>query len=118
MNPETPYLLPDGRTAWVIETSVAAAHLADMLSHFREGGQEPLIFGDAGQPEGVVLSWADWQRLMAIAADEEGFDHVYQLARDRLADKTAGPSIPFEQVAAELGIDLDEDADEADEPKP
>jgi PHD/YefM family antitoxin component YafN of YafNO toxin-antitoxin module len=118
MNSETPYLLPDGETAWVIETSVAATHLTDMLTRFREGQQEPLIFGDGGQPEGVVISWEDWRRLMALAADEAGFDHVYQTARERLADNNAGPSIPFEDVAAELGIDLNEDADQADKPKP
>ena len=118
MNSETPYLLPDGQTAWVIETSVAAAHLADMLVRFREGEPEPMIFGDAGQPEGVVVSWDAWRRLIALAADEEGFDHTYQIARERLADKNAGPSVPFEDVAAELGIDLDDDTDGADKPKP
>ncbi|GAA1576797.1 hypothetical protein GCM10009789_32910 [Kribbella sancticallisti] len=118
MNSETPYLLPDGETAWVIETSVAAAHLADMLVRFREGEQEPLIFGHAGQPEGVVISWDQWRRLMAIAAGEEGFDQTYQIARERLADKNAGPSVPFEDVAAELGINLEEGTGDADKPKP
>jgi PHD/YefM family antitoxin component YafN of YafNO toxin-antitoxin module len=113
MSSETPYLLPDGQTAWVIATEEASKHLHDLLRLYREGQTEPLIFGDAGQPEAVVIPWEVWRALVAQSTDEEGFDASYSVLRHRLANPT-GPSIPYEDVAAELGIDLDEDIDDSD----
>jgi hypothetical protein len=55
MDPETPYLLPDGERVWVHPTAEASKHLANLLNLFRTGEVDPLIFGDAGQPEGVVI---------------------------------------------------------------
>ncbi|WP_020392319.1 hypothetical protein [Kribbella catacumbae] len=112
MNSETPHLLPDGETAWVIPTEEASKHLANLLRLYREGQAEPLIFGDAGQPEAVVIPFTVWRALVAEATDEEGFDSSYSLVRHRLANPQ--PSIPLEDVAAELGWDLDEDIDDSD----
>ena len=109
---ETPYLLPDGERVWVVSTSEASKNLPNILNLFRSGKTEPLIFGDAGQPEGVVVPWELWRRLDALAADEDGFDHAYELARQRLADPQ--PSIPLEEAAAQIGWDLDDDIDDSD----
>ncbi|GAA0624435.1 hypothetical protein HPO96_34120 [Kribbella sandramycini] len=109
---ETPHLLPDGDRVWVIKTAIAGELLPQMLERFRTGDSEPLIFGDAGQPEGVVIPFDLWRRLEALAIEEEGFDHLYETARRRLADPQ--PSVPIEDVAAELGWDLNEKLDDSD----
>jgi hypothetical protein len=106
MDAETEYLLPGGERVWVLNTREAAKHLPNLLTLFRSGETEPLIFGDAGQPEGVVIPFEVWRALVETATDEEGFDSSYSVARHRL--KNSQPSIPIEQVAAELGLDLDE----------
>ncbi|NIK58253.1 hypothetical protein [Kribbella shirazensis] len=111
---ETPYLLADGERVWVIKTSTAAGLLPQMLERFRAGEPEPLIFGDAGQPEAVVIPFDVWRRLDALATDENGFDATYAVARERLA--SPGRSIPIEDVAAELGLNLDEPVDDSDLP--
>jgi hypothetical protein len=116
MTSETQYIFPNGDSVWVIDTAEASRLLPNLLQLFRSGKSEPMIFGDAGQPEGVVISWADWSRLDALAADEEGFEHLYETARQRLADNQ--PSIPLEEVAAELGWDLNEKIDDSDLGKP
>jgi hypothetical protein len=109
---ETPYIFPDGDRVWVIKTSVAGPLLPQMLERFRTGDAEPLIFGDAGQPEGVVIPFELWRRLEALASEEEGFAHIYETARQRLADPQ--PSIPIEEVAAEFGWDLNEKIDDSE----
>ncbi|MGW1345293.1 hypothetical protein ACWCOV_29895 [Kribbella sp. NPDC002412] len=115
MTPETPHLLPDGERVWVHPTSEASEQLPSLLNLFRSGRPEPLIFGDAGQPEAVVVPWDVWRRLDALAADENGFDHAYEKARQNLADPR--PSVPLEEAAAEIGWDLDEDENPSDPPK-
>jgi hypothetical protein len=109
---ETPHILPGGETVYVIDTELASEHLATMLSRFRSGNSKPLIFGDAGQPEAVVIPWKVWQRLDALAYEEDGFAHLYETARQRLANPQ--PSVPLEQVAAEIGWDLNERIDDSD----
>lgn len=106
--PETPYDLPDGARVWVIDTPTAAHNLPTMLESFRKGEAEPLIFGDNGKPEAVVISWDDWARLDALRADAKGFDHAYDVARRRVADSSTGKSVPVEDVAEEFGWDPDE----------
>ncbi|TDU83170.1 hypothetical protein EV138_5631 [Kribbella voronezhensis] len=115
-HPETEHLLPNGDRVWVIATSEAARLLPNLLRLFRSGESEPMVFGDAGQPEGVVIPWALWQRLDALATDEDGFKHMYDTARQRLADPQ--PSIPLEEAAAEIGWDLDEEVDDSEFRKP
>jgi hypothetical protein len=116
MTSETPYIFANGDRVWVIDTTEASRLLPNLLHLFRSGKSEPMIFGDAGQPEGVVIPWAVWQRLDALAFEEDGFEHLYETARQRLADPQ--PSIPIEEVAAELGWDLDEKIDDSDLGKP
>ena len=109
---EIPYLLPDGERVWVIKTPTAAELLSHMLERFRFGHLNPLIFGDAGEPEGVVVPFELWRALDTRVFDEEGFDTTYTILRARLADPR--PSIPLEQVAAELGWDLNEPIDDSE----
>ncbi|MFG1819497.1 hypothetical protein ACGFIF_37445 [Kribbella sp. NPDC049174] len=116
MDPETEYLLPGGDRVWVLTTAEASKHLSNLLNLFRSGATEPLIFGDAGQPEGVVIPFEVWRALEAAATDEEGFDSSYSVLRHRLANPQ--PSIPIEEVADELGLDLSEPVDDSDLPKP
>lgn len=111
---ETPHILASGERIWVIGPSPAAEHLAQMLERFRSGEAGPFIVGDAGQPEGVFISWDLWQRLAVLSAETQEFDHVYDTARERLADD--GPSVPLEDVAAEIGWDLNEPIDDSDLP--
>jgi hypothetical protein len=106
--PETPYDTPDGDRVWVIDTPTAAHNIPTMLDRFRNGDTEPLIFGDSGEPEGVVISWAEWSRLQALRADANGFDHVYDVTRQRITDEHAEPSVALEEVAEEIGWDLGE----------
>lgn len=117
MSPETPYDLPNGDRVWVIDTQTAARHLPALLDRFRDGQADPLIFGGAGRPEGVVISWDEWSRFDAWRADNDGFDHVYDTARERLANDRSEPSVPLEDVAAEIGWDLTADSDNPDRPK-
>ena len=113
MEPETPYLLPNGGRVWVITTSEASKLLPNLLTYYRSEGADPLVFGDNGQPEGVVIPFEVWRALTSAATDEDGFDSSYSVLRHRLANP-GGPSIPLEDVAAELGWDLDEDIDDSD----
>jgi hypothetical protein len=113
MDPEeTPHRLPDGDRVWVINTATAADLLPQMLERFRFGHFDPLIFGDAGQPEGVVVPFELWRALDTRRFDEDGFDTTYAIARARLADPR--PSIPLEEVAAEFGWDLNEPLDDSE----
>ncbi|TCC29062.1 hypothetical protein [Kribbella speibonae] len=112
---ETPHILASGERIWVIGPSAAADHLPQMLERFRSGETGPFIVGDAGQPEGVLISWDLWQRLAVLSADTLEFDHIYDIARERLADKEQ--SVPLEDVAAEFGWDLNEPIDDSDLPK-
>ncbi|MEU4607207.1 hypothetical protein AB0F43_29845 [Kribbella sp. NPDC023972] len=116
MDAETEYLLPGGERVWVLNTTEASKHLPNLLTLFRSGETEPLIFGDAGQPEGVVIPFEVWRALEAATTDENGFDSSYSVLRHRLAHPQ--PSVPIEQVAADLGLDLSEPVDDSDLPKP
>jgi hypothetical protein len=118
MDPEeTQHLLPDGTSVWVLSTAEASKHLPNLLQVFRSGQAEPLVFGDAGQPEAVVIPFEVWRALTEAATDEAGFDSSYSLVRHRLKNRQ-GPSVPLEDVAAELGWDLDEEVDDSEFRKP
>lgn len=111
---ETPHILPGGGRISVIAPSAAREHLPQMLERLRSGETGPFIIGDTGQPEGVLISWDLWQRLAVLSADAQEFDRAYDAARESLADD--GPSVPLEDVAAEIGWDLDEPIDDSDLP--
>lgn len=116
MSPETEHLLPNGDRVWGLTTAEASKHLPNLLELFRSGETEPLIFGDAGQPEAVVIPFEVWRALVETATDEEGFDSSYSVVRHRLANPQ--PSIPIEEVAAEFDLDLSKPIDDSDLPKP
>ncbi|MGW7685529.1 hypothetical protein ACWGID_32605 [Kribbella sp. NPDC054772] len=119
MDPEeTQYLLPDGTTVWVISASETSKNLAGVLNLFRSGSAEPVFFGAAGQPEAAIVPFEVWRALTETAIDEEGFDSSYSVVRHRLKNP-AGRSVPIEEVAAELGWDLNEPIDDSDfKPRP
>jgi hypothetical protein len=118
MDAETPYDLPSGERIWVLETASAAVHLSALLKRFRAGESQPLIFGDAGEPEGVVISWDEWSRLDTLAADVEGFDDTYGTTGERTTDARSESSEPLGDAESEIGWDLNEDLDDSDPPKP
>lgn len=117
MNVETPYDLPSGERIWVIDTASAGEHLSALLKGFREGESEPLIFGDGGEPEGVVIPWDEWSRLDALAADAGGFDDANETELER-TDARSEPSAPLEGAESEIDWDLNEDLDDSEPPKP
>ncbi|MGZ0152751.1 hypothetical protein ACXJJ3_37230 [Kribbella sp. WER1] len=118
MDPEeTQHLLPDGKTVWVLSTPAASESLPGILQLFRSGKAEPLIFGDAGQPEAAVIPFEVWRALLENATDAEGFDSSYSLARHRLRNP-GGPPVPFDEVATEFGWDVNEEVDDSEFRKP
>jgi hypothetical protein len=120
MDAETPYDLPSGERIWVSETASAAERLPALLKRFRAGELQPLIFGDGGEPEGLVISWDEWSRLDALAADAdaEGFDDAYETVRERTADTRSESAAPLEDAASEIDWDLNDDLDASDLPMP
>jgi hypothetical protein len=78
---ETLYDLPSGDWVRVIDTATAATHLGAMLESFRNGGTEPLFFGDK-QPDGAVISFGQWREYEALREE----------AADRQLDLPAHPS--------------------------
>lgn len=60
---------PEESTVTVVPTAEAAHHLRTMLERFRAGRREPLVFGDEGTPEAVVVEFADYMRLRALEQD-------------------------------------------------
>jgi hypothetical protein len=112
MDAETPYDLPSGERIWVSETASAAEHLSALLKRFREGGSQPLIFGDAGEPEAVVISWAEWSRLDALVGDVEGFDDTYETELEWTTDARSESSAPLGDAESEIDWDLNGDLDD------
>jgi hypothetical protein len=107
------YDLPSGDQARVMDTATAARHLRAALQLFREGGTEPLFFGDhlpAGQPrpEGVVISFEQWAEYEALRTEAEFEQRVERVARERLASAKPEDYVPFEDMMRELGEDPEE----------
>ncbi len=86
---EASYPLPHGERVWVIKTSTAADLLPQMLERFRFGHTDPLIFGDAARPEGVVVSFELWRTLDTRVFDQNGSDTTYT------TEPTACPTPPL-----------------------
>ncbi|GAA3594828.1 hypothetical protein [Kribbella ginsengisoli] len=109
MSSETPHDRPNGERLLVIDTATAALNLPRMLGRFREGQAEPLFFGDEGKPEAVVISFAEWERLDALAEETDQTERTRETTRQRLT--SAGPDeyVPVDDLAAEFGWDLDDD---------
>lgn len=99
MAPQQIHELPDGGRVIVIDTASAAGHLGTMLQEFRKGNQEPLIFSDSGEPEGVVISFAQWQYFVELAEAEDAAAsaRIQQITRERIANSKPEDYIPFER---------------------
>ena len=91
-------------TIEVIPTSEARTALPSVLSGFRRDGvaAEPMIFGSHRKPEGVVLPYAMFERL--LPAIEEIL--LTETVRARLA--SPGESSDFDEFVTETGLSLDD----------
>ncbi len=86
----------------VLPTSEARAVLSPTLDRFRREGvtAAPVVFGSHRKPEGVLLPYAMFERLLPVIEDVLLAESV----RQRLANPA--PSEPFDEfVTDELGID-------------
>jgi len=104
---EALFNLPSGDQIRVIDTATAGRYLGRALQLFREGGTEPLFFGDEPRPQGVVISFDQWAEYEALKAEAEADERIERLTAERLS--TAGPEdwVSFEDAAREGGWDLD-----------
>ncbi|QNE22573.1 hypothetical protein F1D05_37610 [Kribbella qitaiheensis] len=109
MSSETPHDRPSGERLLVIDTATAAHNLPRMLGRFREGQSEPLFFGDDGKPEGVVISFDQWERLDALAEEADQTERAREVARQRIATAQPDEYVPVDELAEEFGWDLDDD---------
>lgn len=90
----------------MVETiSDARKHLTGHVARFRSEGidADPVIFGDHRQPEAALIPYETFQMLLDVAEDVA----IAQRVRERTALDT-GRRTSLGQVAANLGIDLDE----------
>lgn len=87
----------------VTPTSKARGELSHTLERFRRDGvvAEPMVFGGHRRPEGVVIPFEMFERLLPAIEDVLLAEDV----RARLA--SSGPSESFDDfVTSELGFDL------------
>jgi|SRR5215211_2585455 len=108
---ESLYDLPSGDQVRVIDTTTAGRSLGLVLQVFREGGTEPLFFGDQLRPEGVVISFDQWAEYEALKQEAAFEKRVVDTTRQRLASAAPEDYVPFEDMAREYGWDLDDDDD-------
>ncbi|TDW21247.1 hypothetical protein [Kribbella kalugense] len=111
MSTATPRDRPTGDRATVIDTATAAYNLPKMLQRFRAGQAKPLIFGDDGQPEGVVVPFDRWEQLEELAEDAEQAAKIRDVTERRLATNHAEDYVSADELAAEFGWNLDTDAE-------
>ena len=109
MSTETPQDRPNGDLVNVIDTATAAHNLPRMLQRFRAGQTEPLIFGDDGQPEAVVVPFDRWELLEELAADAEQATEAREVTRERLAKNRPEDYVAADDLAEEFGWNLDSD---------
>jgi hypothetical protein len=105
---ETPQDRPSGERLNVIDTATAAHNLPRMLQRFRAGQSEPLIFGDDGQPEGIVVPFDLWERLEGLAEDADQAAEIRETTRRRLSTPP-GDYVSADDLANEFGWNLDTD---------
>ncbi|NEA30124.1 type II toxin-antitoxin system Phd/YefM family antitoxin [Streptomyces sp. SID13031] len=109
MSSETPHDRANGERLLVIDTATAAHNLPRMLERFRNSNPEPLFFGDAGKPEGVVVSFEEWERLESIAEDADQTERSREVTRERLTTASPDQYVPVDDLAEEFGWDLNDD---------
>lgn len=85
---QTPYELPNGDTAMVTDIETAGRSLGGAVELWREGATEPLIYGSAGKPEGVVISFEQWSEYETLKEDADDDRRRYEGVRRRLANST------------------------------
>jgi hypothetical protein len=90
-----------------ISVTDARDGLSKALKAFRAGAVDapPIFFGAQRKPEGVILSYAQYQLLVKAAALVENLGDI-ELLRDRLTQR-APLDAPdeFDEFAAELGVE-------------
>lgn len=86
----------------VVPTTEARDALPRTLTRFREQGllAEPMVFGGHRKPEGVVLPFALFERLLPAIEDVALAEQV----RERLA--RGDEPVDFDTLAAENGFDV------------
>ncbi len=86
----------------VLPISEARSLLSSTVMRFRQEGiaSAPLLFGSHRKPEGVVLPFELFERLLPE------IDNILlaELVRERVNDGSANK--PFEQLVSELGFNL------------
>lgn len=87
----------------VLPTSEARGELSHTLERFRRDGvsAEPLVFGGHRKPEGVVIPFELFERLLPVLEDVL----IGETVRQRLS--TPDASLPLEGLIVELGLDPD-----------
>lgn len=89
-----------------ISVTDAREGLSKALKSFRAGGADtqPIFFGAQRKPEGVILSYAQYEALVKAAVLVEDLGDI-ELLRERLAHHTPIDSPDeFDEFAAELGV--------------
>ena len=109
---EALYDLPSGDRVRVIDTTTAGQSLGRVLQIFREGGTEPLFFGDQPRPEGVVISFEQWAEYEAIKQEADFEKRVEGITRERLASAAPEDYVSFDDMVREYGW---EDPDSGDD---
>ena len=81
------------------------AALSSHLARFRVDGveSEPVVFGEHGRREAVLLSFATFELLCDVAEELVITDRIRERSAADSGDRTA-----LADVACEFGIDLDE----------
>lgn len=83
----------------VLPTNEARAKLNQIAARFEHDGTDaaPVVFGSHRRAQGVIVSWALWQRI--APAIEDALD--YDLGRRRLAE-AGDRRLSHDQLLAEL----------------
>lgn len=105
MAPQRTHELPDGGRVIVIDTASASGHLGTMLQRFRDGQADPLVFGDTGEPEGAVISFAQWLEYQELLADAENARQAEETTRERLESTPAEAYVPYERSTRPVSDD-------------
>jgi antitoxin StbD len=88
----------------VVATSEARVGLSQTLERFRRDGAsaEPTVFGGHRRPEGVILPFEMYERILSLLEDIA----IAESVRKRLANPAE--SLPIEQLLGDLGFSASE----------
>ncbi|MGW6600508.1 hypothetical protein [Streptomyces sp. NPDC055036] len=85
---------------------ITPTHLSALLSRYRRGEIEPLIFGDGNKPEAAIIPFAALVRLMTYdQANHVHREAAFQAELSRRAQESdpSAPSMTVEELADSLG---------------